>query len=193
MEVIKTNIDGVLVIEPKVFEDARGYFFESFSQREFEQKVRKINFVQDNESKSVYGVMRGLHFQAPPFAQSKLVRCVRGRVLDVAVDIRRGSPTYGQHVAVELSEDNHRQFFIPRGFAHGFSVLSETAVFQYKCDNFYHPEADGGISILDSSLGIDWRIPTEHAILSDKDTKHPLLKDFGSPFSIDVDLYPESL
>lgn len=193
MEVIKTNIDGVLIIEPKVFEDARGYFFESFSQREFEQKVRKINFVQDNESKSVYGVMRGLHFQTPPFAQSKLVRCVRGRVLDVAVDIRRGSPTYGQHVAVELSEVNHRQFFIPRGFAHGFSVLSETAVFQYKCDNFYHPEADGGISILDSSLGIDWRIPTEHAILSDKDTKHPLLKDFGSPFSIDVDLYPESL
>ena len=193
MEVIKTNIDGVLIIEPKVFEDARGYFFESFSQREFEQKVRKINFVQDNESKSVYGVMRGLHFQTPPFSQSKLVRCVRGRVLDVAVDIRRGSPTYGQHVAVELTEDNHRQFFIPRGFAHGFSVLSETAVFQYKCDNFYHPEADGGISILDSSFGIDWRIPTEHAILSDKDTKHPLLKDFGSPFSIDVDLYPESL
>ena len=193
MEVIKTNIDGVLIIEPKVFEDARGYFFESFSQREFEQKVRKINFVQDNESKSVYGVMRGLHFQTPPFSQSKLVRCVRGRVLDVAVDIRRGSPTYGQHVAVELTEDNHRQFFIPRGFAHGFSVLSETAVFQYKCDNFYHPEADGGISILDTSLSIDWRIPTEHAILSDKDTKHPLLKDFGSPFSIDVDLYPESL
>lgn len=193
MEVIKTNIDGVLVIEPKVFEDARGYFFESFSQREFEQKVRKINFVQDNESKSVYGVMRGLHFQTPPFSQSKLVRCVRGRVLDVAVDIRRGSPTYGQHVAVELTEDNHRQFFIPRGFAHGFSVLSETAVFQYKCDNFYHPEADGGISILDTSLSIDWRIPTEHAILSDKDTKHPLLKDFESPFSMDVDLYPECL
>ena len=193
MEVIKTDIEGVLIIEPKVFEDARGYFFESFSQREFEQKVRKINFVQDNESKSVYGVMRGLHFQAPPFAQSKLVRCVRGRVLDVAVDIRRDSPTYGQHVAVELTEDNHRQFFIPRGFAHGFAVLSETAVFQYKCDNFYHPEADGGISILDSSLGIDWRIPTEHAILSDKDTKHPLLKDFESPFAIDVDLYPESL
>ena len=191
MEVIKTNIDGVFIIEPRVFSDARGYFFESFSQREFEQKVRKINFVQDNESKSSYGVMRGLHFQAPPFSQSKLVRCVRGRVLDVAVDIRRGSPTYGQHVAVELSEDNHRQFFIPRGFAHGFSVLSETAVFQYKCDNFYHPEADGGISILDSSLGIDWRIPTEHAILSDKDTKHPLLKDFESPFSYDMNLYPE--
>ena len=191
MEVIKTNIEGVLIIEPKVFEDARGYFFESFSQREFEQKVRKIDFVQDNESKSSYGVMRGLHFQAPPFAQSKLVRCVRGRVLDVAVDIRRGSPTYGQHVAVELSEDNHRQFFIPRGFAHGFAVLSETAVFQYKCDNFYHPEADGGISILDSSLGIDWRIPTEHAILSDKDTKHPLLKDFESPFDYAMNLYPE--
>ena len=191
MEVIKTNIDGVFIIEPRVFSDARGYFFESFSQREFEQKVRKINFVQDNESKSSYGVMRGLHFQAPPFSQSKLVRCVRGRVLDVAVDIRRGSPTYGQHVAVELSEDNHRQFFIPRGFAHGFSVLSETAVFQYKCDNFYHPEADGGISILDSSLGIDWRIPTEHAILSDKDTKHQLLKDFESPFSYDMNLYPE--
>ena len=191
MEVIKTNIEGVLIIEPKVFKDARGYFFESFSQREFEQKVRKINFVQDNESKSVYGVMRGLHFQAPPFAQSKLVRCVRGRVLDVAVDIRRGSLTYGQHVAVELTEDNHRQFFIPRGFAHGFAVLSETAVFQYKCDNFYHPEADGGISILDSSLGIDWRIPTEHAILSDKDTKHPLLKDFESPFDYAMNLYPE--
>ena len=189
MEVIKTNIDGVFIIEPRVFSDARGYFFESFSQREFEQKVRKINFVQDNESKSSYGVMRGLHFQAPPFAQSKLVRCVRGRVLDVAVDIRRGSPTYGQHVAVELSEDNHRQFFIPRGFAHGFAVLSETAVFQYKCDNFYHPEADGGISILDSSLGIDWRIPTEHAILSDKDTKHPLLKDFESPFDYAMNLY----
>ena len=191
MEVIKTNIDGVFIIEPRVFSDARGYFFESFSQREFEQKVRKINFVQDNESKSSYGVMRGLHFQVPPFSQSKLVRCVRGRVLDVAVDIRRGSPTYGQHVAVELSEDNHRQFFIPRGFAHGFAVLSETAVFQYKCDNFYHPEADGGISILDSSLGIDWRIPTEHAILSDKDTKHPLLKDFESPFDYDNNLYPE--
>lgn len=191
MEVIKTNIDGVFIIEPRVFSDARGYFFESFSQREFDQKVRKINFVQDNESKSSYGVMRGLHFQTPPFAQSKLVRCVRGRVLDVAVDIRRGSSTYGQHVAVELSEDNHRQFFIPRGFAHGFAVLSEEAVFQYKCDNFYHPEADGGISILDSSLGIDWRIPTEHALMSEKDTTHPLLKDFESPFDYDNNLYPE--
>lgn len=191
MQVIKTAIEGVVIIEPKVFKDARGYFFESFSQREFEDKVRKINFVQDNESMSCYGVMRGLHFQCPPYSQSKLVRCVRGKVLDVAVDIRKGSPTFGQHVAVELSEENHRQFFIPRGFAHGFSVLSETAVFQYKCDNFYHPEADGGINILDESLGIDWQIPNDHAILSEKDTKHPVLKDFDSPFSIDIDLYPE--
>ena len=189
MQVIKTDIEGVLIIEPRLFRDARGYFFESFSQREFDEKVRHIDFCQDNESMSSYGVMRGLHFQRPPFSQSKLVRCVRGRVLDVAVDIRKGSPTYGKHVAVELTEDNHRQFFIPRGFAHGFSVLSETAVFQYKCDNFYHPEADGGISILDDSLGIDWRIPTEHANLSDKDTKHPLLKDFDSPFDINVPLY----
>lgn len=191
MQVIKTAIEGVVILEPKVFKDARGYFFESFSQREFEDKVRKINFVQDNESMSCYGVMRGLHFQCPPYSQSKLVRCVRGKVLDVAVDIRKGSPTFGQHVAVELSEENHRQFFIPRGFAHGFSVLSETAVFQYKCDNFYHPEADGGINILDDSLGIDWQIPNDRAILSEKDTKHPVLKDFDSPFSIDIDLYPE--
>ena len=186
MEVIKTNIEGALIIEPRVFEDARGYFFESFSQREFDAKVGPVRFVQDNESKSSYGVMRGLHFQAPPFAQSKLVRCVRGRVLDVAVDIRRGSPTYGQHVAVELSEDNHRQFFIPRGFAHGFAVLSEEAVFQYKCDEYYHPESEGGISILDSSLGIDWHIPAEHVILSEKDTKHLLLRDFVSPFAYDL-------
>ena len=191
MKVIKTPIDGVVIIEPKVFNDARGYFFESFSQREFEEKVRKINFVQDNESMSSYGVMRGLHFQRPPFTQSKLVRCVKGRVLDVAVDIRKGSPTYGQHVAVELTEENHRQFFVPRGFAHGFAVLSETAVFQYKCDNFYAPQADGGISIKDDSLGIDWHIPVENALLSEKDTKHALLKDFDSPFSINMDLYPE--
>lgn len=191
MEVIKTAIDGVVIIEPKVFEDQRGYFFESFSQREFEAKVRKINFVQDNESMSSYGVMRGLHFQRPPYTQSKLVRCVKGKVLDVAVDIRKGSPTYGQHVAVELSEDNHRQFFVPRGFAHGFAVLSDTAVFQYKCDNFYAPQADGGISIKDESLGIDWKIPTDMAILSEKDTLHSCLKDFDSPFSYDEDLYPE--
>lgn len=194
MDVIKTVIDGVLIIEPRVFEDARGYFFESFSQREFDEKVtpilgHTINFVQDNESKSSYGVMRGLHFQCPPFTQSKLVRCVKGTVLDVAVDIRKGSPTYGQHVAVELTENNHRQFFIPKGFAHGFAVLSETAVFQYKCDGFYHPEADGGISILDDALGIDWHIPTDQAILSEKDTKHPFLKDFDSPF----DFPPTSL
>ena len=210
MNVIQTDIKGVLIIEPKVFGDARGYFFESFSQREFDEKVapilgHTINFVQDNESKSSYGVMRGLHFQRPPFTQSKLVRCVKGAVLDVAVDIRKGSPTYGQHVSVILAgadmigspsplgegwdEAVHRQFFIPKGFAHGFAVLSETAVFQYKCDEFYHPEADGGISILDDSLGIDWRIPTEHAILSEKDTKHPLLKDFDSPFDINVSLY----
>ena len=191
MEVIKTDIEGLVIIEPKVFKDARGYFFESFSQREFEQKVRNVNFVQDNESMSSYGVMRGLHFQRPPYSQSKLVRCVKGRVLDVAVDIRKGSPTYGKHVAVELTEDNHRQFFVPRGFAHGFAVLSETAVFQYKCDNFYAPEADGGISIKDESLGIDWQIPTESALLSEKDLKHLCLKDFDSPFDYNENLYPE--
>ena len=191
MEVIKTAIDGVVIIEPKVFKDQRGYFFESFSQREFEAKVRKINFVQDNESMSSYGVMRGLHFQRPPYTQSKLVRCVKGKVLDVAVDIRKGSPTYGQHVAVELSEDNHRQFFVPRGFAHGFAVLSDTAVFQYKCDNFYAPQADGGISIKDESLVIDWKIPTDMVILSEKDTLHSCLKDFDLPFSYNEDLYPE--
>ncbi len=191
MEVIKTDIEGLVIIEPKIFRDSRGYFFESFSQREFEQKVRKINFVQDNESMSSYGVMRGLHFQRPPFAQSKLVRCVKGRVLDVAVDIRKGSPTYGQYVAVELSEDNHRQFFVPRGFAHGFVVLSNTAVFQYKCDNFYAPEADGGINIKDDTLGIDWQIPLEEAILSEKDTKHVFFNEFDSPFDYNVNLYPE--
>lgn len=192
MEVIQTSIDGVVILEPKVFRDARGYFFESFSQREFEEKIRKIDFVQDNESMSSYGVIRGLHFQRPPFTQSKLVRCVKGRVLDVAVDIRKGSPTYGQHVAVELSEWNHRQFFVPRGFAHGFSVLSEIAVFQYKCDNFYTPEADGGINIKDETLGINWQIPVEKAILSEKDVRHGCLKDFNSPFDYNINLYPES-
>lgn len=182
MEVIKTAIDGLLIIEPRVFNDSRGYFFESFSQREFDEKVGMITFVQDNESKSSYGVMRGLHFQRPPFTQSKLVRCVQGAVLDVAVDIRKGSPTYGQHVSVELTEENYRQIFIPKGFAHGFAVLSETAVFQYKCDEFYHPEAEGGINILDNSLGIDWRIPVNRAILSEKDTRHVFFKDFDSPF-----------
>lgn len=173
----------MVIIEPRLFRDDRGYFFESFSQREFNEKVASVQFVQDNESMSSYGVMRGLHFQRPPFTQSKLVRCVRGAVLDVAVDIRKGSPTYGQHVAVELTEANHRQLFIPQGFAHGFAVLSKSTVFQYKCDNFYAPQADGGISILDGSLGIDWRIPMDKAILSEKDTKHPLLGDFESPFT----------
>lgn len=182
MNIIQTSIAGVVIIEPRLFKDDRGYFFESFSEREFNAQIREVKFVQDNESMSSYGVMRGLHFQRPPYTQSKLVRCVKGAVLDVAVDIRKGSPTYGQHVAVELTEENHRQFFVPRGFAHGFAVLSKTAIFQYKCDNFYHPEADGGISILDDSLGIDWHTPTDHAILSEKDTKHPLLKDFDSPF-----------
>lgn len=183
MEVIKTQIDGVLIIEPKVFGDARGYFFESFNAREFAEKTGlDVTFVQDNESRSKYGVLRGLHFQLPPYTQSKLVRVVKGRVLDVAVDIRKGSPTYGQHVSCELTEDNHRQFFVPKGFAHGFCVLSEDAVFQYKCDNFYAPQADGGISILDASLGIDWGIEMGKALLSEKDTKHPCLKDFDSPF-----------
>ena len=196
INVIKTEIDGVVIIEPKVFGDARGYFFESFSERDFNEAMTPIlghgiKFVQDNESMSSYGVMRGLHFQTMPYTQSKLVRCVKGAVLDVAVDIRKGSPTYGQHVAVELTEDNHRQFFVPRGFAHGFAVLSETAVFQYKCDNFYAPANDGGVSIVDNSLGIDWSIPVEKALLSEKDTKHDLLKDFDSPFYIDMNLYPE--
>lgn len=189
MEVIKTDIDGVVIIEPRVFRDQRGYFFESYSKREFDEKVRPVDFVQDNESMSTKGVMRGLHFQRPPFTQSKLVRCVKGAVLDVAVDIRKGSPTYGRYVAVELTEDNHRQFFVPRGFAHGFAVLSDVAVFQYKCDNYYHPEADGGISIADTSLGIDWRIDTKEAILSEKDLRHPLLRDFDTPFDINIDLY----
>lgn len=189
IKVIKTDIKGVVIIEPKVFGDSRGYFLESWSQKDFDELVRPIKFVQDNESMSSYGVMRGLHFQRPPFTQSKLVRCVKGAVLDVAVDIRKGSPTYGQHVAVELTEDNHRQFFVPRGFAHGFAVLSETAVFQYKCDEFYHPEADSGISILDDTLCIDWRISMDKAILSEKDTRHSLLKDFVSPFDINNKMY----
>lgn len=182
MEFIKTAIDGVIIVEPRIFKDARGYFFESFSQREFEAAVGPVSFVQDNESMSTRGVMRGLHFQRPPFTQAKLVRCVVGAVLDVAVDLRKGSSTYGQHVAVELTADNHRQLFVPRGFAHGFAVLSDAAVFQYKCDNYYAPQADGGISIADTSLGIDWRIDPSQAILSEKDTRHPLLRDFDSPF-----------
>ena len=182
INVIPTPIDGVVIVEPKVFGDPRGYFFESWSQREFDSKVAPVRFVQDNQSMSVRGVIRGLHFQRPPFCQAKLVRCVVGRVLDVAVDLRRGSPHYGRHVAVELSADNHRQLYIPHGFAHGFSVLSDVAVFQYRCDNYYHPEAEGGISLHDPALGIDWHIPTDTAIYSDKDACHPLLADFDSPF-----------
>ncbi len=182
MEVIKTDIEGVFIIDPLVLGDARGYFLESFSEREFKEKVGDIHFVQDNESMSKYGVIRGLHFQLPPYSQSKLVRCVKGKVIDVAVDIRKGSPTYGKHVSAILSEDNHRQFFIPQGFAHGFAVLSESAIFQYKCDNFYHPEVDGGISILDETLGINWGLSFEEALLSEKDKKHPKLEDFDSPF-----------
>ena len=172
MNIIKTDIEGVVIIEPKVFGDSRGYFFESYSQRDFNSLVGEVNFVQDNESKSCYGVIRGLHFQKPPFEQSKLVRVVKGKVLDVAVDIREGSPTFGKHVAVELSEENHRQLFIPKGFAHGFSVLSEEAVFQYKCDNFYAPEYEGAIAWDDPALGIDWRIPVDKVIISEKDKKN---------------------
>ena len=170
MNIIKTSIEGIVIIEPRLFKDERGYFFESFNQREFEEKVFKTTFVQDNESKSSYGVIRGLHYQKPPFAQSKLVRVIKGAVLDVAVDIRKGSPTFGQHVSVELTEENHRQFFIPRGFAHGFSVLSEEVIFQYKCDEFYHPEAEGAIAWNDTELGIDWKIPRDKVILSEKDS-----------------------
>lgn len=182
MEVITTEIPGLVLIKPRIFNDGRGYFFESYNKREFDEKVAPVEFVQDNESMSVYGVIRGLHFQRPPHSQAKLVRCIRGRVLDVALDLRKYSPTFGRHFAVELSEDNHLQFFIPRGFAHGFAVLSDVAVFQYKCDNFYAPEADGGISIVDDSLGIDWKINIEDAILSEKDRHHPLLREFISPF-----------
>lgn len=185
MNLIKTDIEGVVILEPRVFADARGYFFESYSRRVFDELIgRRVDFVQDNESCSSHGVMRGLHFQRPPYAQAKLVRCVSGAVLDVAVDIRRGSPTYGRHVSCLLSADNHRMFFIPRGFAHGFAVLSDTAVFHYKCDNYYHPEADGGISIVDTSLGIDWTIDISEAILSDKDKRQPRLADFNTPFDL---------
>lgn len=182
MNIINTNIDGVVIIEPRIFNDARGYFFESFSEKDFCSKIRNVKFVQDNESKSQYGVVRGLHFQKPPYSQSKLVRVIRGAVLDVAVDIRKGSPTYGKYVAVELNENNHRQLFIPRGFAHGFSVLSEEVIFQYKCDNFYCPESEGAIAWDDPDLAIDWKIPEDKVILSDKDKKHPLLKDLNTLF-----------
>lgn len=183
MNIIKTDIEGPLIVEPRVFGDARGYFFESFNARDFAaQTGLEINFVQDNESRSCRGVVRGLHFQKPPYTQSKLVRVVVGSVLDVVVDIRRNSPTYGQHVAVELTAENHRQFFVPKGFAHGFAVLSEVAVFQYKCDEFYHPESEGAIAWNDPTLGIDWQLPMDEVILSAKDSNHAMLNQFVSPF-----------
>lgn len=189
MEIKKTRIPGVVIIEPRLFKDDRGYFFESFSERDFNTQVREIHFVQDNESKSSYGVLRGLHFQKPPYAQSKLVRVIKGAVLDVAVDIRKGSPTFGQHVAVELTEENHRQFFIPRGFAHGFSVLTDEVIFQYKCDNFYAPQSEGALAWDDPELGIDWKIPTDKVILSEKDKHHPRLKDAEWVFNYYENLY----
>lgn len=191
MKIIPTDIREVVVIAPRLFEDARGYFFESWTEEWFNAAVRPIRFVQDNESKSCYGVVRGLHYQKGRFAQSKLVRVIRGRVLDVAVDIRRGSPTFGQHVAVELSEENHWQLFIPRGFAHGFSVLSEEAVFQYKCDNYYAPQQEGAIAWDDSDLGIDWRLPAGDIILSAKDAAHPRFRDAGDLFDYNEDCYAE--
>lgn len=189
MKIIETAIEGVVIIEPRLFKDERGYFFESFSQREFEEKIRKISFVQDNESKSSYGVLRGLHFQKPPYAQSKLVRVIKGAVLDVAVDIRKGSPTFGKHVTVELTEENHLQLFIPRGFAHGFSVLSQEVIFQYKCDNFYAPQSEGALAWDDSDLNINWRIPTNQIILSEKDKHHEKLKDASWLFDYNTNLY----
>ena len=191
MKVIKTAIEDVVIIEPDVFGDARGYFFESYSQKRFDEQVRPVKFVQDNESKSRYGVLRGLHFQKGKDAQSKLVRVVKGRVLDVAVDIRRGSPTFGKYVAVELTEDNHRQLFIPRGFAHGFSVLSEEAVFQYKCDNLYAPQSEGAIAWNDPEIGIDWGLKAEDVLLSAKDAAHPLLSEAEELFDYNVDYYAE--
>lgn len=183
MNVVDTEIEGVKIIEPLLFGDARGYFFESFNAKDFaEQTGINVTFVQDNESKSHYGVLRGLHFQKPPFAQAKLVRVVQGTVLDVAVDIRRGSPTYGRHVSVELSGENHRQLFLPKGMAHGFSVLSDEVVFQYKCDEYYHPEAEGAIAWDDPTLAINWRLPSDKVLLSEKDSHHPKFDEFTSPF-----------
>ncbi len=189
MEIIKTNIEGVVIIEPRLFTDGRGYFFESFSQRDSARQVRPARFGQDNESRSSNGFPRGLPSQKPPYAQRKRVGVVKGAVLEVAVDIRRGSPTFGQHVAVELTEDNHRQFFIPRGFAHGFSVLTEEVIFQYKCDNFYAPQSEGAIAWNDPMLGIDWRVPADKIILSEKDKPHPPLKDADWLFDYSEELY----
>lgn len=189
MEVKKTDIEGVVILEPRLFEDERGYFFEAFSEREFTEKVRECHFVQENEAYSTYGVVRGLHFQRPPHAQSKLVRVVKGRVLDVVVDIRKGSPTFGKHIAVELSAENHRQLFIPRGFAHGYSVLSEEALLEYKCDNYYTPASEGAILWNDLALAINWQIPSESVILSDKDMKNPALAECEALFDYNETLY----
>lgn len=191
MKVIKTAIEEVVIIEPDVYGDSRGYFFESYSQKKFDEQVRSIRFVQDNESKSKYGVLRGLHYQKGKCAQSKLVRVIKGRVLDVAVDIRKGSPTFGKYVAVELTEDNHSQLFVPRGFAHGFSVLSEEVIFQYKCDNLYAPESEGAIAWNDPDIGIDWQLPADDVLLSAKDAVHPMLKDVEDLFDYNVDYYAE--
>ena len=182
MILTKTSIDGLLIIKPEIFQDSRGYFFESWNKDNFGEAVGQVDFVQDNESRSSYGVVRGLHFQKPPHAQAKLVRVIEGRVLDIAVDLRTGSPTFGQHVAVELTGENHLQFWIPRGFAHGFAVLSETAIFQYKCDNAYCPASEGAIAWNDPALGIDWKIPAADVILSPKDANHPLLADLPPIF-----------
>ena len=191
MKVISTHIEGLVIIEPEVFGDNRGYFMESWSQERFDKEVRPTRFVQDNQSKSRYGVVRGLHFQKGHDAQSKLVRVAQGRVLDVAVDIRRGSPTFGQHIAVELSDENHRQLFIPRGFAHGFSVLSEEAILQYKCDNYYSPQNEGAIAWNDPAIGIDWQLPKEDIILSAKDATHPTLAEAEGLFDYNTDYYAE--
>lgn len=191
INVIQTEIPGVVIIEPKLFGDERGYFMETWSQKDFDEQVCPIKFVQDNESKSCHGVLRGLHFQKGNKAQSKLVRVLKGRVLDVAVDIRKGSSTFGKHVKVELTGDNHRQFFIPRGFAHGFVVLSEEAIFQYKCDNLYAPQSEGAIAWNDPALGIDWQLPKEHVILSEKDKHHPILAECPELFDYSIDYYAE--
>lgn len=192
VNIITTQIKDVVILEPKIFGDDRGYFFESYNQTEFNTSIRTVHFVQDNESKSCYGVLRGLHFQKPPFAQSKLVRVIEGEVLDVAVDIRRNSPTFGKHVAVKLSGENHRQLFIPRGFAHGFVVLSKEAVFQYKCDNSYSPQSEGAIAWNDPEIGVDWIVAPEDIILSEKDTRHPFLKDATELFDYNIDYYTET-
>ena len=190
MKLTKTKLDGVVILEPDVFGDHRGFFMESWSKRKMEELGLHYDFVQDNHSSStVKGTLRGIHFQRGDKAQAKLVRCTSGAVLDVAVDVRQGSPTFGQHVAVELTEDNHRQFFIPRGFAHGFSVLTEEVIFQYKCDNFYAPQSEGAIAWNDPMLGIDWRVPADKIILSEKDKHHPLLKDADWLFDYNEELY----